>query len=358
MKKIGIALFAILCQTSCFALDLSECKTAADSIKALLPVNKYRFGYTNVCDADGKKLYEEIVRCLAEFKFDNPDKDAVYNPVDVYPSNIGVSGYNLYSFSYLINRMDKDMPELFLLASPVGRTSKDGKGFSARVKSSVKPSDYAKDLADVVKTSESVVSQLTDDMTEYQKVVFIHDWICKNVSYGDMSSADGATLRGALINKRAVCDGWARAFLFLCQRAGIECLYVTGGMNTKPGEPTPTWTNHAYNFVKVYGEWYLVDTTSDGGLGGCAHYACLRGQDYFDGHYELTYKDVNSNSTAYPTQYFPSLAKGDCPENAAAVENVKAESASNKLYDLSGKSLTSVPNNTVVIVNGKKVINK
>ena len=48
----------------------------------------------------------------------------------------------------------------------------------------------------------------------------------------------------------AVCDGYCKAFQFFMDVLGIECEIQTG-------------QNHAWNRVKVGGQWYLVDCTWD-----------------------------------------------------------------------------------------------
>ena len=62
------------------------------------------------------------------------------------------------------------------------------------------------------------------------------------------------TAYGALIRKKAVCEGYAKAFTLLARRAGIPCVYVTG---TTYGIP------HAWNIVKVGGKYRYIDTTWD-----------------------------------------------------------------------------------------------
>lgn len=52
-------------------------------------------------------------------------------------------------------------------------------------------------------------------------------------------------------NRIAVCDGYASALKLMCLIEGIECIEVTGWA----GE------NHAWNKVKIDGDWYVVDST-------------------------------------------------------------------------------------------------
>ena len=51
---------------------------------------------------------------------------------------------------------------------------------------------------------------------------------------------------------KGVCQGYALLALKMLRELGIETLYVVGEVNTGP---------HAWNLVKVDGEWYHLDTT-------------------------------------------------------------------------------------------------
>ena len=64
---------------------------------------------------------------------------------------------------------------------------------------------------------------------------------------------------GALINGEANCMGYSRAFAALAYEAGINCIVVLG--ETKPGY-------HAWNMVKIDGNWYHIDATWIDGKGG------------------------------------------------------------------------------------------
>ncbi len=110
---------------------------------------------------------------------------------------------------------------------------------------------------------------INDDMTEYEKTLAIFEYLVDMVYYdydaynaigGDNTSANACYyLEGVFEYNRAVCDGKSKAFVLLCRIEGIECVRdwgsaVNGGVG------------HAWNYVKIDGTWYMVDTTAgDGG---------------------------------------------------------------------------------------------
>lgn len=104
----------------------------------------------------------------------------------------------------------------------------------------------------------SLASFETEGESRYERLLSIHRLLASRVTY------DGEGVRphcaaGALIDGRAVCDGYAKAFYLLCEREGIPCVIVAGvAMQNGKSEP------HAWNYVQMEdGLWYGVDTTWD-----------------------------------------------------------------------------------------------
>lgn len=101
-------------------------------------------------------------------------------------------------------------------------------------------------------------------MSEYEKVRAIHDYLVVHVDYDYDNLAAGTlpdtafTEEGALLLHSAVCEGYARAFSYLCGQAGLEELLVYGTADDGTGVQT-----HAWNQVRIDGEWYHVDVTWD-----------------------------------------------------------------------------------------------
>lgn len=100
--------------------------------------------------------------------------------------------------------------------------------------------------------------------SDYEQVKAIHDYLVLHVDYDYENLAAGTlpdtafTKEGALLLHSAVCEGYARAFSYLCGQAGIEELLVYGTADDGTGVQT-----HAWNQVRVDGEWYNVDVTWD-----------------------------------------------------------------------------------------------
>lgn len=97
--------------------------------------------------------------------------------------------------------------------------------------------------------------------TDYEKELYLHDRLAKICCY-DQETADANTdtdsnaytAYGALVEGKAVCEGYAKAMQLLLQRASIPATVVSGH-SLKTGEA------HMWNLVKINGQPYHLDPT-------------------------------------------------------------------------------------------------
>ena len=95
------------------------------------------------------------------------------------------------------------------------------------------------------------------DMADYEKVKAVYGYLCKNVSTETIPDANAYTAYGALVEKSAVCQGFASSFYRLMLELGVDARMVSG----KIGE-----TNHGWDIVAIDGVYYNVDATKDAGF--------------------------------------------------------------------------------------------
>ena len=101
----------------------------------------------------------------------------------------------------------------------------------------------------------------------YDKVKAVHDYLCTTVAYSYSTVANADDYRSAydaLINKTAVCTGYALSFQKFMDEMGIPC-YIAYS-NT-----------HAWNIVNVDGTWYHIDCTNDDQEWGISYHDFLVG---------------------------------------------------------------------------------
>lgn len=113
----------------------------------------------------------------------------------------------------------------------------------------------------------SIAQQAGELEDDFEKMQFFNHYLVNNVVYdyesylqslneGETSNLAPWSAEGALLDGVAVCEGYAGAFMLICQEAGIPCIKVTGSLEGIP---------HAWN--KVYlaqmQQWYHVDVTNN-----------------------------------------------------------------------------------------------
>lgn len=100
--------------------------------------------------------------------------------------------------------------------------------------------------------ADEILSKITSDMTDADKLKYIHDYIIDNVTY-DAEAMDCDNVYGALIKNRTHCQGFSKSICFLCDKLGIESLLITGDAGG----------GHMWNMVKIDDKWYHLDATWD-----------------------------------------------------------------------------------------------
>ena len=112
-----------------------------------------------------------------------------------------------------------------------------------------------------MKGADEILSGLPQDASEFERAKYIWDRFLAYVSYGQLQgSADN--IYGAFCIRKIVCEGYARAYQYLCQRAGIQALYRTG--YAYPNDNIPVM--HAWNILRIDGKYYYCDPTFDDGM--------------------------------------------------------------------------------------------
>ncbi len=103
---------------------------------------------------------------------------------------------------------------------------------------------------------QSILSQYSN-LSDEEKVVAYHDYIVKNCRYGFLPGDlqdQSYKAWGCLMEGTCVCNGYAEAMELLLLCSGIEARMVVGSTDD---------ANHAWNIVKLNGQWYHVDVTWD-----------------------------------------------------------------------------------------------
>ena len=152
-----------------------------------------------------------------------------------------------------------------------------------------------------------------ENLTDYQKIQAIYDYICANVKYDyeNLNDTDYKlkyTAYAALLNGTAVCQGYANLLYRMALEAGIDARFISGLGNGGA---------HGWNIVGLNGLYYDVDSTWDAGQAP-DYYYFLKCEDDFIGHQRSdTYKTDDFN-VEYPmaSEDYVDQSEGGLPEAA------------------------------------------
>ena len=141
---------------------------------------------------------------------------------------------------------------------------------------------YYTTAAQEAEMDEAVASLISGldlkDKTDYQKIKSIYDYMCSNISYDYDNLEDDTymlkyTAYAALINRTAVCQGYANLFYRLALEAGVDARLITG---------TGNGGGHAWNIANLGDSYYYLDSTWDAGRASYKYY--LKGKTDFGDH--------------------------------------------------------------------------
>ena len=189
---------------------------------------------------------------------------------------VNVNGYSdekvFDSFQKAVQMIFDQHPEIFWLDVAQNVVLEDGtltfyprpaKGYGEANHKGTSPSKIDKDAISKTTAELDKAVKGMEGNTRYEMVKNIHDTIIKGNKYPE--NPDKATHNqhqavGALLEGESVCDGYAKAIKYACDKKGIPCLIVRGYATNNIGESG----SHAWNYVQMEdGKWYQIDADWD-----------------------------------------------------------------------------------------------
>lgn len=117
---------------------------------------------------------------------------------------------------------------------------------------------------EIMAITDEFLFYINRDMTEFEKVMTVHDYIVKEYSYdwdfyyevtengGESDPSYYGFSLEMITEKTGVCQGYSLIFTHIMQQLSVETAFVSSAE-----------MDHAWNLVKVDGEWYHIDLTWD-----------------------------------------------------------------------------------------------
>ena len=266
--------------TSGYASKSYTLSSASSSSESILNDYTKKYAYSTLSEKQ-KKLYK-----------------ALYEGICNFDTKISVSSLNVTidDLTVVFLALDYENPQLFWISYALGYEYNyyGNKVLDVSPKYTRTKAEAAKIEPKLKKAADKIISKALTYDKLYDRVLYIHDTLINNTDYTISGNiyircADGPVLYG-----KALCEGYSKAFAYLCQSIGIDTICVFGVANE----------NHVWNMIKLDGEWYHVDVTFDDPTGGkpmCTHdYFCVTEKRISRDHkLKNDYKTPEATATKY-----------------------------------------------------------
>ena len=147
-----------------------------------------------------------------------------------------------------------DHPELFWIGASAQVQSNAITNLVSgyEVETTVAPEERPAMKAALDQAAAECIAQTDETWSDYGRIKSVYEYIINTTEY-NASAPDNQCVQSALLSHASVCAGYAKAFQYILHRMGYFCTYITG---TIPGGG-----DHAWNVVRIDGNYYHVDVT-------------------------------------------------------------------------------------------------
>ncbi|MDR2531557.1 MAG: hypothetical protein LBC82_01800 [Oscillospiraceae bacterium] len=244
--------------------------------------NNYWYYYHKLSIAN-RHVYNQILAGIRECK--NKIK------VSSYPNNETV--FKITQYVLL------DNPQLFFIDSSKTEILQFGKNKEVCLNYLYSPLvSKEMQLRIDIKVKEMLSSIVKINVADSEKEKHIYTKLIQAVKYNNRNLSNqnaNNNIVGPLLNRLAVCEGYAKAFKYLCNSVNIPCVVVCGSAKTPPFDNSE---NHAWNIVKIDDAFYHVDSTWD---------SILDESDFFD-YFNLSDREI-CNDHEWDVELLPACDK-------------------------------------------------
>lgn len=224
-------------------------------------------------------------------------KDAIVTGVSNMDSIIDVSQYmvvredfgNLYDWFYDDVVVGKG---IWNVDGPL-RWSYDSDGYLLYIRPTYKVSNktsYNKMQNSYESAMKEILAYVPTSGNAVEKAKAVFDAVCDRVTYSTKEETYSFSNYGALVEKRAYCEGYAKLMVDALSRVGIEARMRVND-------------DHAWNIVNIGGKWYNLDATLGDSYGNRNALFFLKSDSAFKKQSSLYANHVNDGITCNASTY-------------------------------------------------------
>ena len=183
----------------------------------------------------------------------------IYSQLPGFPASVEIAGLSAEAMGRVFQALMFDQPLLFQVSSTHYKTATlrgEVVGFLPEYR--LTRAEYEAQREELLAVCRGYIAQAQGN--GYQAELALHDQLARDCVYtDDTTDSVHNTAYGALVGKKAACEGYSKAMLMLLEMRDIDAYIVTGNAVNSVGVSG----GHAWNKVKIDGGWYHLDATWD-----------------------------------------------------------------------------------------------
>ncbi len=280
--------------------------------------------YDPVCYQEPEEIYPEAKGRMGRLAEPSLE-EYVVNALENFQTKIDVSAYQIpvtkarETFLQIWN----NHPSLFYVQSKFSYSyySSTGMVTSYNVTYTDSEENVTVQKENLKREINQALSWTDNSMTDVEKALAVHDYLVLDCEYdydsyqSDAVPAESHSAYGALVEKKAVCDGYAKAYACILGELGISSKIVSSDV-----------MSHAWNLVSIDGAWYHVDATWDDpvrdNIGRVVHKyfllsdtAISQGGTEDDKHKGWDNSGCTADSNKYDNEFWAGVTSAFCYQN-------------------------------------------
>lgn len=272
-----------------------------------------RNGYSSLNTAVQRLAYDLLQEAVYKVA-GQTNREGYYAVADVMLTGVHLDEAEIRK---VVSAFKNDTPQVFWLANVFSYVY-SGRNTVIKLFSVLSVQECDAAITQLQAAVQTAINNVKPGLPQFERELQIHKWLTGNCTYDTTAAIQqdewqAFTAYGALVERSAVCEGYARAMQLLLSYMGMQCCLVSG---SSQGEA------HMWNLVKLESSWYHLDATWNDAED-------VERYDYFN----LTDRQILYDHTTDP-DYADLTAAQICGENGHALSyNLALPSCNTETYN-------------------------
>lgn len=159
---------------------------------------------------------------------------------------------NTDELSLVLQACLSDHPEIFWMDGAATFTSYGiGSVYNVHFDFNIPADEIESTASRIEAAADEYLAQIPDGAGDYDKARIAYEYIVNNTEYVS-GSAQNQNIQSVFLYHESVCAGYAKAYKYLLDRAGVWCAYISGTIES-------SGVTHAWNLIRIGDTYTYVD---------------------------------------------------------------------------------------------------